>query len=79
VINGDGETVARRTQGLRDLLPHLMGVIGLGKEGSHVKIIAPSLHSQDKLPLALLALDAFESQDFKNRRRIIQSVPESNG
>jgi SepF-like predicted cell division protein (DUF552 family) len=74
VINGDGNVVARRTQGWRDLIPHLLGTIGLGKEWSHVKITDPALHNQDKLPLALLALDIFESNDFKNRRRILKAA-----
>jgi hypothetical protein len=75
VIDGDGKVVARRVQGWRDFMPHLLGTIGLGKEWSHVKITSSTLHNQDKLPLALLALDTFESNDFCNRRRILQAAP----
>lgn len=78
VINGDGTVVARRTQGWRDLIPHLLSTVGLGKEWSHVKIVHPSLFNQDKLPLALLALDAFEADDFKNRRRILRTMPRTD-
>ncbi len=60
---------------MRNLILHLLSTVGLGKEWSHVKIVHPSLFNQDKLPLALLALDSFEADDFKNRRRILRTIP----
>lgn len=73
VIDSDGKTIARRIQKWRDLIPHLMGSIGIGKEWSHVELLAPSLYGQDKLALVLLALDAFEAHDFRNRKRILRA------
>ncbi len=78
VIDGDGKVVARRVQGLPELIPHLLALCGLGKERSRVKILSSSLHAQDKLPLALLALDAFEAHDFRNRRRILNTHPSAD-
>lgn len=77
VIDGDGHVVARRFQRLVDFLPHAMGLIGLGKEYSHVQIRTPSLHGNDKLALALLALDIFEAREFSHRRRILRSAPKT--
>ena len=77
VIDSDGKTIARRLQKWRDLLPHLLGTIGLGKEWSHVELLAPSLYGQDKLALVLLALDAFEAHDFRNRKRILRARPKA--
>lgn len=75
VINSDGSAVARRYQNWRGLVPHLFGLVGLGKEWSHIRVTSKSIYNQDKLPLALLALDAFEANDFKNRRRILRAAP----
>ncbi|NCD33818.1 MAG: hypothetical protein EOL87_10450 [Spartobacteria bacterium] len=77
VIDSDGNTIARRLQKWRDLVPHLMGTVGLGKEWSHVELLTPSLYSQDKLALVLLALDAFEAHDFRNRKRILRARPKA--
>ncbi len=77
VIDSDGKLAARRLQRVSDMLPHLMGVIGLGKEYSHVEIRNAVLQGNDKLPLALLALDVFEARGFTHRRRILKSAPKT--
>jgi hypothetical protein len=73
VTDQDGKLVARRYQHLSEFLPHLFGLFGLGKEYSHCEILDPALYKNDKLPLALLALDMFESNEYRHRRRILKT------
>ena len=75
VIDSDGNTVALRRQRIGDFLPHVAGLFGLGKEFSHLRITDPKLHGNDKFAMVLLALDIFESREFRNRKRILRTAP----